>query len=199
MKRNWFAVLAVGGCIVTSALVVFLSKRTIDLNRAYFELKKMTSQPHPGYVVPTLRVGVLSRDSMVVGELEDTLARQVVYVFTTTCPYCRATLPIWGLVFDSLSHMPSSKVQVVAMRLDSAAATAAYAAEHHLQFPIAFFPDWKSPRYFRAHAVPQTLVLSHFGVVLYSHTGLLQRGPGLDSLFRSLSVAPTPVRRLSGQ
>jgi len=199
MKRNWIVVLAVAGCLAASSLVVFLSKRVVELNRAYFELKTLSSQPHAGYVVPTMHVGALNGDSIVVGELADTLARQVVYVFTTTCPYCRATLPIWGLVFDSLARLPSSNVQVVAVSLDSAAATSAYAAEHQLRYPIAFFPDWKSPRFFRAHAVPQTLVLSRFGVVLYSHVGLLEKGPGLDSLFRSLAVISRPAREVRGQ
>jgi peroxiredoxin len=199
MRRNWIVVLAVAGCIVASSLVVFLSKRVVDLNRAYFEFKTLSSQPHVGYVVPTMHVGALNGDSLVVGELADTMARQIVYVFTTTCPYCRATLPIWGLVFDSLARLPSSNVQVVAMSLDSTNATSAYAAKHQLRYPIALFPDWKSPRFFRAHAVPQTLVLSHFGVVLYSHVGLLEKGPGLDSLFQSLTVAARPARQVRGQ
>lgn len=198
MRRNWVVAVALAGCAAVSALVVLLSKRVVDLSEAYSELKTRSTLPHAGYVVPTIQAIALNGDSIVVGQLADSLGRQVVFVFTTTCPYCRATLPVWGLVFDSLARLPTAGVQVVAMSLDSTTVTSAYAAEHRIRYPVAFFPDWKAPRFFRARAVPQTLVLSHRGEVLYSHVGLLEKGPGLDSLFRSLAAQPKPARSVRG-
>lgn len=192
MRRNWVVVLALAGCTATAALVVLLAKRVADLSKAYSELTTRSTLPHPGYVVPTLHAVALDGDSIVVGQVADPSGRQVVFVFTTTCPYCRATLPVWQLIFDSLARQQPNGVQVVAMSLDSTTLTSAYAAEHGIRYPIAFFPDWKAPRFFRARAVPQTLVLSHLGEVLYAHIGLLEEGPGLDSLFRSLAAGAQP-------
>jgi thiol-disulfide isomerase/thioredoxin len=198
MRRKWLAALTVTGIVAVSSLVVLLARRVVDLSRAYSELRTRSSLPHAGYVVPTIQVGALNGDSLVVGQLADSGGRQVVFVFTTTCPYCRATLPVWELVFDSVSRGATNGVQVVAMSLDSTTVTSAYAEEHRLHYPIAFFPDWKAVRFFRARVVPQTLVLSHLGEVLYSHVGLLEKGPGLDSLFRSLAAGVQPARPLRG-
>jgi thiol-disulfide isomerase/thioredoxin len=199
MRRKWLTALTVTGFVAVSSLVVLLARRVIDLSQAYSELRTRSSLPHTGYVVPTIQVGALNGDSLVVGQLADSGGRQLVFVFTTTCPYCRATLPIWDLVFDSLSRVPTNGVHVVAMSLDSTAVTSAYAEEHRLRYQIAFFPDWKAVRFFRARVVPQTLVLSHLGEVLYSHVGLLEKGPGLDSLFRSLAGGVQPAQTVRGQ
>ncbi len=88
---------------------------------------------------------------------------------------------------------------MVALSLDSAAQTTAYASEHQLRYPVGFFPDWKAPLLFRAHAVPQTLVLNAYGVVLYSHIGLLEQGPGLDSLFQTLTARVRPTQSESAR
>lgn len=199
MRRNWTIGLALVGCTAVSALVVLLAKRVVDLSEAYSELKARNSLPYPGYIVPTIQARTLSGDSIEVGRLPAVGGRQVVFVFTTSCPYCRATLPVWDLVFDSLARQPSNGVNVVGMSLDSTTLTSTYAAEHRIRYPIAFFPDWKAPRLFRAQMVPQTLVLSHLGEVLYAHVGQLDRGPGLDSLFRSLTLTVRPAQTARGQ
>ncbi len=191
--------LALAGSIAGSLIVIALSRRVVSLNKAYSELKTLASTPHVGYAVPTLRTSTLTGDSVVVGELADTLARQVVLVFTTTCQFCRATIPVWQSVFDSVSRMPPGRLQIVALSLDSTTQTRAYALEHQLRYPIAFFPDWKSPRFFRARTVPQTLILNAFGVVVYSHIGLLEKGPGLDSLFQAFTARAQPVQAVSAR
>lgn len=184
------------GVLSLSVLSLVLARRVNNLSEAYADLQKRATEPYRGYVVPTVSAPTLAGDTLVIGETGDSNRVQVVYVFTTTCPYCRATLPIWEAVSDSARRLYGSRVEVVAMSLDSTSITAVYAESNRLAYPIAFFPDWKAARHFRARVVPQTLVLSRVGQVLYGHIGQLTPGPGLDSLFTAVATelgAPSTV------
>lgn len=171
--------------VVASVLVVVLARRQMDLSRAYIELRDKASLPYRGYAMPTFRTTTLRGDSLTVAELPDTAARQLVFVFTTTCPFCKATLPVWAALADSARRL-RRPVSVLGLSLDSLANTGRYAAEYGLTYPVATFPDWKTAQLFRARAVPQTLVLDHYGQVVFVHTGRLEPGPTLDSVYTAL-------------
>lgn len=168
-----------------SALVILLARRQTDLSREYGLLRTKATLPFRGYAMPTFRTKTLTGDSLTVAELSDTVSRQLVFVFTTTCPFCKATLPIWAGLADSSQRL-GRPVRIVALSLDSVAETSRYAAEHSLRYPVATFPTWKLAQLFRARAVPQTLVLDHDGQVIYAHTGRLQPGSALDSVYAAL-------------
>jgi thiol-disulfide isomerase/thioredoxin len=175
-----------------SLVLIVLARRVNQLSEAYSALQKRSSEPYRGYVVPTVRAETLSGDTLVVGETKDSNSVQVVYVFTTTCPYCRATLPMWDAVSDSTQRLYGSRVEVVGMSLDSTRMTAEYAESNRLAYPVGFFPDWKAARHYRARMVPQTLVLSRIGQVLYAHIGQLSPGAGLDSLYAAVAAGLAP-------
>ncbi len=181
--RTPFATLIGVALIAAAALVVIIGRRQLELTRAYTELRAKASLPYRGYAVPTFRAGTLGGDSITVGELPDSGGRQVVFVFTTTCQFCKATLPIWAAVADSMTRLGSGTVRVVAISLDSAAAAARYATEHHLSYPVLTFPHWKTAQLFRARAVPETVVLNQLGEVVFAHIGRLEAGPALDSVY----------------
>jgi peroxiredoxin len=191
MNRRMVMVLSLG-VLSLSLVAIVLARRVNTLGEAYTALQRRASQPYRGYVVPTVTAPTLAGDSMIVGETRDSNSVQVVYVFTTTCPYCRATLPIWDAVTDSARRLYGSSVQVVAMSLDSTHVTARYAESNQLAYPVAFFPDWKAARHYRARVVPQTLVLNRIGEVLYAHIGQLSAGPGLDSLYAAVAAGLAP-------
>jgi peroxiredoxin len=180
------------GVLSLSLVAIVLARRVNALSEAYTALQKRASQPYRGYVVPTVNASTIGGDSLIVGETRDSNSVQVLYVFTTTCPYCRATLPIWDAVSDSTNRLYGSRVQVVGMSLDSMRVTAKYAEANQLTYPVAFFPDWKAARHYRARVVPQTLVLNRIGEVLYAHIGQLSAGPGLDSLYTAVAAGLTP-------
>ena len=165
------------------ALVVVLGRRQTSLNRAYAELKAKVSLAYPGYVVPTVRTVTTGGDSVTIGELADTSARQVIFLLTTTCPFCLATLPVWAPLADSARALGFG---VVALSLDSLGKTLAYIESHGLKYPVGLLQGWKTIRLLRATAVPQTLVLNYAGEVLYAHVGQLTPGPGLDSVYSAL-------------
>ena len=175
--------------IAASALVLLLSRRLHDLSADYNKLRLLSTLPHAGTVVPTFRAATLSGDSITVGEAPDSAARQVLFVFNTTCPYCRAIIPLWHRMTDSLGRL--ERVQVLAISLDPADATERYVAGHALRYPVLTFPQAKLERLYRAAAVPQTVVLDWAGTVLYAKTGTLDPA-SLDSVYVAVTGRAQP-------
>jgi thiol-disulfide isomerase/thioredoxin len=176
--------------LLACGLVVVLGKRQIELNRAYVELKRRASQPHEGYGVPAFLAHTLAGDTVTVGEIADSSARQVLFVLTTTCPYCKATLPVWAGLADSLHRLGGGKVRVLALSLASLRRAGIYVTEHRIRYPVATFPSDKFRRLYRAGSVPQTVVLDASGQVLFAHVGRLTAGPVLDSIYRAVGPRP---------
>jgi peroxiredoxin len=175
---------------------MLLSRRLDELSREYARVRVLASTLHSGSVVPAFRTVDLSGDSLSVGEAADADTRQLLFFFTTTCPYCRATLPIWVQLADSLEHVSHPRIQVIALSLDSMPATSRYVADHHLAFRVATFPSAKVKRLYRAGMVPATIVLDHEGRVLYGRTGLLDRPEVRDSIYLAATLPLRPIRKV---
>jgi peroxiredoxin len=179
--------------LAASALIVALAIRHQSLTEAYRTLRLRTSLPSAGAVVPTFRARTLAGDSITIGEGPDPLARQVLFVLTTSCPFCRQTLPKWNQIADSAASLRPGHVVVAAISLDSLNLTRDYVRQHQLRYPVVLFPAKKLRRLYRASAVPQTLVLDHEGRILYARTGLLEPQAVVDSIFAALSRPPRAV------
>jgi thiol-disulfide isomerase/thioredoxin len=193
MRRIVPTTTALGLTLTASlTLVVLLSIRLIELRRALGEARRQAILPYRGYVVPTVHAVTLAGDSITIGALADTNGKQLVFVLTTTCPFCRATLPTWQTLVDSAGELEGGRIRIVAMSLDSLAPTTRYVTEHRIGYAVTTLVDWKLIQQFRARAVPQTLVLNHWGQVLFAHTGRLEAGPVLDSLYGALR-GPTRI------
>lgn len=168
--------------VLACALVLLLAKRVRDPSTDYRQLRLLSTLPHAGTVVPTFRPATLAGDSITVGETADSGTSQILYVFNTTCPYCRAMIPILEQIADSLKRL-KRPVQ------DSADTTRRYVAEHALRYPVLTFPQAKLKRLFRAGTVPQTVVLDSRGTVLYARTGTLD-SVSLDSVYAAVTGRP---------
>jgi peroxiredoxin len=116
----------------------------------------------------------------------------------TTCPYCRATLPVWERVADSLRRVATPRIELFGISLDPAESTRAYVRTNHLSYPVLTFPDRKLLVLYRAVATPETVVLDGGGRVLYAHTGLLDSAAMLDSVFHAATTLPPRVGLASG-
>jgi peroxiredoxin len=171
--------------IATSALVLVLSNRLRDLSADYRELRRLSTLPHAGTVVPTFRTATLSGDTITVGEATDSAERQVLFIFNTTCTYCRGMIPLWHQMADSVKGLGRT-VQVMAISLDSADTTRRYIAKHALRYPVLTLPQPKLERLYRAVAVPQTVVLDWTGTVLYAKTGTLDAA-SMDSVYTAVT------------
>jgi peroxiredoxin len=188
----------VAALVGLSLVTVELARRYADLSRSYDMLRQRSGLPHAGYFVPTFAGRTASGDTLQIGATSDVRHRQLVFVLTTTCPYCRQTLPVWSKLTDSARRLAGWTVDVIGISLDSAAATKRYGEAQGLGFPLVTFPSRKLKQLYRARAVPQTLVLDEEGRVLYARTGLLEPTATLDSVYRALQwVRPQPRQIIS--
>jgi peroxiredoxin len=184
--------------VLASALIVILGRRLDALGHAYGQLQRLAANLHTGSVVPAFRSFTLSGDFATVGEAEGPDTRQVLFFFTTTCPYCRATLPIWAKLSDSLTHLPGHSIQVIGISLDSLEPTRRYATEQALAYPVVTFPTAKLRRLYRAGTVPETVVLDRDGRVLHARLGLLQQPAVLDSIYRAATLPLAKPNSVAG-
>ncbi|HXG06983.1 MAG TPA: redoxin domain-containing protein [Nitrososphaera sp.] len=98
------------------------------------------------------------------GQPDTTLHRQLIFVFTTRCPFCKETLPLWKYFADSVAQKNS--VAVLGISLDPMQETQAYLTEQQIRFPV-FIPAEKEAfsNKNKLHSVPQTILRNSGGIV----------------------------------
>lgn len=155
-----------------ATLVVVLANQnrrlTIDAGR----LRVRDHYLHKGLVVPPFEAQTLTGSTVMVGS-DDPGHKQILFLFTTTCSYCRENLATWNALAEEMTFRGDGTVQVTGISLDSQAATARYMNENMVRFSVVHFPTEKIARYYRADAVPVTVVLNDDGVVLLGRPGVL--------------------------
>jgi peroxiredoxin len=174
-----------------AALVVVLSLKVRDLNDRYAKMAERATRPYKGMFVPTFQTTTLEGAPVTVGESPGA-GRQVLFVFTTTCPYCQSTLPAWREIKASLDTVRSVPVAVYGISLDSARLTRGYAAKNRLPFPVVHFPQDKLTALYRAGSVPLTVVLDEQGRMIHSHLGELKGRTAIDSVVAMVHWKPEP-------
>jgi peroxiredoxin len=169
----------------SAALVVVLGVQTRVLRQEVRRARGREHLLHVGDVVPVVRAPALVGDSVTLGGGPRPL--QVLFVLTTTCPYCLETLPSWRTIADSVAGRPDVALYGVSLYGDSA--TAAYAAAHALPFRVVRFPTARAAGTYRAVGSPITLVVDSGGGVRYVRGGVLTAA-AVDSLFAALEAPP---------
>ena len=181
-----------------AALVVVMAQQHRNLSGAYEKLRLWATLPHAGFEVPAFSTTTLDGARVTIGAAAAPATRQVLFILRTTCPYCRATLPVWERIADSLRRVTTPRIELYAISLDAAEATRAYGLANHLSYPVLTFPERKLVNLYRAVAAPETVVLDDGGRVLYAHTGLLDSAAVLDSVFRAATTLPPRAAAVSG-
>ena len=172
--------------LVAAVLVVTLTLQNRSLQDRYAELQERTAWPYAGlFVPPFTSPSVLDSTPVLVGESVEG-HRQLLLFFTTTCQYCRASLPAWKELGQIFEDDPS--VEVVAISLDSVRATRDYAIKHALSSPVITFPDRKYNRLYRARSVPQIVLLEADGQVSYARRGVLTGPSAIDSVMAAATM-----------
>ena len=178
--------------IVAAALAVVLAMQNRALRADYAALRERTALPHPGLYVPTFQTTTAGGQPVTIGEAAES-GRQLLFVFNTTCPYCRASLPAWNRIAASLDSAGEPAVAVYGISLDSAEETRRYVAEHGLTFPVVRFPQRKLSVLYRTGIVPQVLVLDQGGQVVYARAGVLEERAARDSVIAAATGVPEEV------
>ena len=178
---------AVAAC---AALIAVLAQQHRDLSRAYERLRLWAVLPHAGLEVPAFSTTALDGAPVTIGAAAAPGARQVLFILRTTCPYCRATLPVWERIADSLRRVATPRIELYAISLDPAESTRAYGLANHLTYPLLTFPEPKVVALYRAVATPETVVLDDRGRILYARTGLLDITAVVDSVLHAATAPP---------
>jgi peroxiredoxin len=181
--------------VLAIGIVVLLARAQRELETRYERLAERSAWLHPGSYVPPVPTSTLTGDTLILGA-PPAGARQVLLVFTTTCPYCRASVPAWRSLAaraHSLSRLGGVAPHVVGLSLDSLPATTHYMDEHGLRFPVTQFPTRRDQALYRARSVPLILVIDADNRVAYSRMGVPTSLAALDSVWRA-AIGEFPPR-----
>lgn len=175
------------------ALIVVLARQVDARSERVKYLTERLTSLQPGSWVPTLVMPTTDDSSVVVGERVDG-GRQLLLVFTTTCQYCRASLPAWARLPEQLDSAARANrgadIQVLGIALDSLGSARRYRATHELPFLVAQLPEGKPRALYRARAVPMVVLLDSAGRVLYTRAGVLTARAAVDSV---IAAAVSPI------
>lgn len=183
---RWLILVSAVALVALSALVLTLAGRLRTAVRDNAELRREAALPHRGLVVPTFRANTVAGDHAVIGTDADSNARQLLLVFTSSCPVCRATLPLWVQLADSLKRL-GGRVAVYGISLDSPDSSRAFVEANRIPFPVVMLPERKLIPLYHISAVPQSIVVSSKGVVTFAKTGRLNKA-ALDSLYSAVTA-----------
>ncbi len=105
--------------------------------------------------------------------LLDTTSRdQLIFVMTTTCPFCKESLPFW----KDLADDRSLNLSVFAISLDEKERTSTYAVEQNISFPVFIpFNVEEFIRRVKSSSVPKTIIRAKDGRVRKIITGRLKK------------------------
>ena len=160
--------------IVLHIAVIVLAIQVVVLSSQNKKLK----QPRAPSIAEQLQVGdtlVLHRLELVQdgSKLDTTSRRQMIFIFTTTCPFCKEVVATW----NHLAATARSSFSVFAISLDPKDQTLVYIKENKISYPVLVTID---PKVFKkmnkTHTVPQTIITGRTGKVQKVWTGKLNEG-----------------------
>lgn len=129
-------------------------------------------RPYQGFLVPAFHARTLAGDTVTVGASSPG-GTQLLFFFTTTCPFCLETLPAWKRIAEEVQTVGRGAVRVYGVSLSAEGETRDYARVHGLPFPVVFFPEPRLERLYRVLGVPFTVVLGSGGVMRHVRFGSL--------------------------
>lgn len=168
--------------LIGSTLVLANQNRQlVKDNRQLFE---RATRPYAGMVVPPAPAVSLQGDTVTLGAPAES-ERQLLFFFTTTCPFCRSAMPIWEALGERANAI--SRVRVIGVALDSVDSLEAYVAHAGFEFPVVQPSYPRILHLYRSKAVPLTMAVDDSGRVLYAQFGVLDSVSHFDSLLAILT------------
>ncbi len=152
------------------------------------EVKMLRSFPAVGQWLPTVTTVSTNGDSVVVGETTPDRA-QVLIFFTTTCEFCRATLPVWKSISSTIAAQANNNVDVVWLSGSNMDSTRAYTIEHGITDQVVKFPNAKWANVFKVRGVPITVVIDRWGRVAHMKAGTFDSQLAQDSVVNAALFA----------
>jgi peroxiredoxin len=179
------------GLLCATSLVVLLALQLRSLRAKYGSLQERERVLASGMYVPRLDLELADGGRAIIGA-PPARGWQVLFVYNTTCPFCRASLAAWQEV---VRRAAAPQVQVFGLSLDSVQITQRFVHEHHVTFRSAVVVDQRSRALLRGDIVPQTIVLNADGRVLLAFPGTLThaRADSVVTLIRQLVLGAPSV------
>jgi peroxiredoxin len=179
-----------------AVLVVVLGQQKRDLiakvEQTQLQLRQASTEPMRGMYMPAFQAQpVEGGQPATIGQLPAE-GRQVLLMYTTTCPYCLSSIPAWKQITATVDTMTSIRATVWGVSLDSVNATRQYITKHALPYSTVRFPSDKVAAMYRSGTVPITLVLDENGRTIYSRTGELKERIAIDSVIAAIRWRPAP-------
>ena len=163
---RWFSIFLVVVCIALAALVLLLAWQNRELKGEQAAISAMQAAPAglaAGDPFPVLALLDASGGASTLQFGEDE-PRRVLLVFSTQCPACRDTLPIWS----SLLEQPSPGIRVAGVQLGGATDEVPF-----LPFPVYTPEDGGAALAGAIPFIPATLIVDGGGEVEQVWYGLL--------------------------
>ncbi len=176
--------------IAAAVLVVALALQKRDLLARIEGLTARIRDPYPGLYVPAVTLPSVSGDSVLLGQAPPGQV-QLLFVFSTTCEFCKASLPARKRIAGEFGA--NSQVEIVGISVDSVEATRRYVAEHGIELPVVSFTDRRLRALYRAGITPQTLIVDAEGKVSYARVGALTEAAAIDSVLVGVTAAMSEV------
>jgi peroxiredoxin len=174
-------------------VVLAVQKRGLieQVEQTQYQLRQARTEPMRGMWMPAFQAPTIEGQPATIGEVPGE-GRQVLLMYTTTCPYCLSSIPAWKQIKAAADTMTSVRAAVYGVSLDSVDVTRQYIAKHALPYQTVRFPDEKVAGMYRAGTVPITLVLDERGRAIYSRTGELKSPAAIDSVMQAIRWNPAP-------
>lgn len=173
--------LLVTGLAAAAVLVVILASQKRDLLAHIESLTTRIRAPYVGMYVPAVTLPSVTGDSVLLGGAPPGHV-QVLFVFSTRCSYCKASLPAWKRIAQEFSG--NSQVEVVGISVDSVQATREYGQANGLEFPLVSLTASRLRALYRTVVFPQCILLDADGKVVYARLGAVTETSAVDSILQ---------------
>jgi len=176
--------LGVQGALVFAAiLVLMLGRANRTLRDQNEELLHRVRTPQPGHYVPLISGITQQGDTVILGGGRDEEV-ELLFFFSTTCPFCRETIPAWNQIAESVGSR--SGIQVVGVALDTPDQVEVYSYDRGLRFDVLPLADRRNADLFGARAVPLTMVVGADGRIGYARQGPISMQVVVDSVLNAV-------------
>ena len=177
--------------LAACALLVVLAwqNRTLREERRWFVTR--TTEPYLGMYVPQIAATALDGSALTLGV--PVADAQVLFFFTTTCPYCKRSAPSVVQAAQRLVEQGGGRVQVLGVCQCSPDQARRYAIEHRFAFPVTTLTDRRALMLFRARNVPLLLALDRDGRVRYARVGVFDTTERVQDLVAAVRRTEAPA------
>ncbi|WP_226470011.1 TlpA family protein disulfide reductase [Luteimonas panaciterrae] len=172
------------GLLLSATLVLVLAWQNRELRQQKDALEKRAFEPYVGMWVPEIPAKSLDGAAVVIGTAPKQF--QVLYFFTSTCPYCKQSAPLVRKLAEQLAS-DSTRVQMLGVADGESEAVRRYVNEHGFGFPVTTLSDRRKLALFKAQAVPLLVVVDAQGRVRHSHLGVFDRQDEMDAILKAVT------------